>query len=144
MSGTQFAISPALNFSGTPLTDPEKVDCRRFMGYPTYGGLGELGFQGWRFFQAYGLMEYRMNNLQPAEYSNVRYYLNFLYQLETALFNAQTNLDTDQASVWKHNKQEVADREGMFRMFRNRLCTLVGVPPGPLLSDGGNSSAIVI
>ena len=37
------------------LTDPEKTDVRRFCGYPAYGA-GVDGFDGWRFYQVYGLL----------------------------------------------------------------------------------------
>ena len=56
---------------------------RRFCGYPAYGA-GPAGFQGWRFFQAYGLLEYRLNNLDPTEVTVVQTYLGTLRGLETA------------------------------------------------------------
>ena len=56
------------------LTDPEKTDVRRFCGYPAYGA-GVDGFDGWRFYQVYGLLEYRMTNLSCEEESVVRRYL---------------------------------------------------------------------
>ena len=46
--------------------DSEKTDIRRFCGYPAYGAT-QSGFQSWRFFQAYGLLEFRLNNLSVAE-----------------------------------------------------------------------------
>jgi hypothetical protein len=128
-------------FTSGPLEDWEKADCRRFAGYAPYGGRGVFGFWGYRFFQEYGLLEYRMNNLAPAEYQVVRYHLNFLVQLEVALVSASNNLDTDQASVWKHNKQETADRRALYHEWRMHLCRNLGVPPGPAL---GGSGGIVI
>jgi hypothetical protein len=114
----------------------EKVDVRRFCGYPAYGA-GAAGFQGWRFYQAYGLMEYRLNNMAPEEEAVVRRYLGTLNVLESALAQASNNLDTDQAAVWTHNKDEVHDRTALFDDTRRRLCGFLGVPPGPALSDGG-------
>jgi hypothetical protein len=114
----------------------EKVDVRRFCGYPAYGA-GAAGFQGWRFYQAYGLMEYRLDNMAPEEETVVRRYLGTLNVLEAALAQASNNLDTDQAAVWTHNKDEVHDRAGLFDDTRRRLCGFLGVPPGPALSDGG-------
>jgi hypothetical protein len=117
-------------------TDAEKVDVRRFMGYQAYGA-GPSGFQGWRFFQAYGLVEFRLNNMAPAEESVVRTtYLANLYTLETAIVSASANLDTDQAAVWKHNRNEVADRARLFDSWRRRLCQFLGVPPGDALACG--------
>ncbi len=118
-----------------PLTDAEKTDARRFCGYPAYGA-GAAGFQGWRFFQVYGLMEYRLNNLSDAELAVIRTYLATLNTLETAIPNASGNLDTAQASVWRHNANELDDRLRLFDSWRRRLCGFLGLPPGPALSDG--------
>jgi len=54
-----------------PFTDEEKTDIRRFCGYPAYGA-GAAGFQSWRFYQAYGTLEFRMNNLSSAELTVAR------------------------------------------------------------------------
>jgi hypothetical protein len=118
-----------------PLTDAEKTDARRFCGYPAYGA-GAAGFQGWRFFQVYGLMEYRLNNLSGAELIVIRNYLATLNTLEAAVPPASGNLDTDQASVWRHNANEVADRLRLLDSWRLRLCGFLGLPAGPALSDG--------
>jgi hypothetical protein len=48
-------------------------------------------------------------------------------------------LDTDQAAVWKHNKDEVRDRAGLFDNWRRRLCG----PPGPDLASGNTIGLIV-
>lgn len=64
------------------LTEAIKADVRRHLGYPAIGlyrlspGGGTLGSAaaGWRFFQAYGLLEYRMNGLQPGEEAKVSGY----------------------------------------------------------------------
>jgi hypothetical protein len=117
-------------------TDAEKTDIRRFCGYPAYGA-GAAGFQGWRFFQAYGLLEYRLNNLAPGEEQVVRGYLDNLRPLESAIPQAGSNLDTDQAAVWTRNTGEVRDRQALFDDWRRRLCGFLGVPPGSGLAAGG-------
>ena len=117
-------------------TDAQKTDIRRFCGYPAYGA-GNAGFQGWRFFQAYGLMEYRLGNLAPAEESVVGQYLATLCNLENAVPGSAQNLDTDQAAVWQRNRDEVKDRARLFDGWRRRLCGFLGLPPGPALGDGG-------
>lgn len=116
--------------------DSEKTDIRRFCGYPAYGGV-PAGFENWRFYQAYGLLEYRMNNLSCAEETIVRRYLANLNALETAIPMAAQNLDTDQAAVWTHNKEEVSDRTALFDDWRRRLCAFFGLPPGPGLASSG-------
>jgi hypothetical protein len=45
-------------------------------------------------------------------------------------------LDTAQASVWRHNANELDDRLRLFDSWRRRLCGFLGLPPGPALSDG--------
>lgn len=117
-------------------SDAEKTEIRRFCGYPAYGA-GAAGFQGWRFFQAYGLLEYRLNNLAPAEEQVVRNYVTTLRQLESAVPQASGNLDTDQAAVWVHNSDEVRDRRNLFDDWRRRLCGFLGVPPGPSFAEAG-------
>lgn len=133
-------MSGSANLPTTPLTDAEKADVRRFMGYPAFG-TGASGFQSWRFFQAYGTLEYRMTNMAPAEFQVVRQYLASLYILESAIPASSDNLDTDSAAVYTHNKNEVSDRTALFDMWCDRLCGFLGLPRGTAMS---RSSAIVI
>jgi len=120
-------------------TSAQKADIRRFCGYPAYGASGS-GWTGYRFFQDNGMLEYRMNNLLPEEGAVVvNTYLTNLYILESAIPNAGTNLDTDQAAVWHHNKDEVRDRIALFDDWRRRLAGFLGIPPGPYLDSSGNS-----
>lgn len=119
----------------TSFTDAQKTDVRRYCGYPAYGA-GASGFQGWRFFQAYGLMEYRLNNLSDAEIAVVLNYLTTLATLETAITDASCRLDTETAAVWTRNPYEVRERAGLFDDWRRRLCAFLGLPPGPGLGDG--------
>ena len=118
-----------------PLSSSERVDVRRFCGYPAYGA-GSSGFQSWRFFEAYGMLEYRLSNLADEELQVVRQYLANLYALESAVPASGANLDTDQASVWKHNRQETADRTKLFDDWCRRLAFFLGVPVGPGLCSG--------
>jgi hypothetical protein len=122
--------------------DSQKTDIRRFCGYPAYGG-SDSGFQSWRFFQAYGTLEYRLNNLSPAEEQVVLNQLTSLYTLEAAIPNAGANLDTSQAAVWTHNPNEAADRSGLFDDWRRRLCAFLGVPAGPGLASSGAVRLVV-
>ena len=59
MSNSVTETDPSQEYVTAPLSDDEKANIRRFCGYPAYGA-GPSGFQGWRFFQAYGLLEYRL------------------------------------------------------------------------------------
>lgn len=113
----------------------ERTDIRRYCGYPAYGA-GASGFQGWRFFQAYGLLEYRLSNLAPAEEAVARGYLAQLAPLELEIPATGSRLDTAEAAVWTRNPQELRDRTRLFDDWRRRLCGFLGVPPGPGLGDG--------
>lgn len=118
-------------------TDTEKVNIRRYCGFPVYGGQPVQAF-GHRFFQHYGTLEFRMNNMLPEEEAVVRTtYLANLATLETAIVGASANLDTAQAAVWTHNKNEVRDREALYASWRRKLCAFIGIPPGPELGSGG-------
>jgi hypothetical protein len=55
--------------------------------------------QSWRYFQIYGLFEFRLSNLSDAEIAVVRRYLGTQTALEVAVPAASDNLDTDQASI---------------------------------------------
>jgi hypothetical protein len=134
-------MSGSVGLVSTAFTDAEKADIRRFCGYPAYGA-GAAGFNSWRFFQAFGLLEYRMTNFRPEEFQVCRLMLSQLYPLELAIYSSTSNLDTDQAAVWTHNKREVADRMSLYRQWRRELCGIMGVPPGPALGNGGGSITI--
>ena len=150
MSNSVSETDPSQEYITAPLSDDEKANIRRFCGYPAYGA-GPSGFQGWRFFQAYGLLEYRLGvqadgtpNLAPAELSILRQYLANLFTLEAAIPGAGANLDTESASVWVHNANEVSDRTALFDQWCRRLCQFLGLPAGPGLSGGGNSVDLVV
>jgi hypothetical protein len=116
-------------------SDVQKTEIRRHCGFPAYGA-GASGFQGWRFFQAYGLLEYRLTNLAATEEAVVINYLGTLATLEGAVTDAGSRLDTAQAAVWTRNPAELRERAGLFDDWRRRLCAFLGVPPGPGLGDG--------
>ena len=122
----------------------EKVDIRRFCGYPTIGAQYTPA-SGYRFSTQYGILEYKLNNLLAEEEAVVRAnYLTNLYTLETAIVSASANLDTDSAAVWTHNKGEVRDRTNLFNQWRTDLCDFLGIPPGGDLGGGGNSISLVV
>jgi hypothetical protein len=119
------------------LTDAEKVEVRRFCGYPMFGGQPVQAF-GYRFFQHYGTLEFRMNNMLADEEDVIRdKFLTNLSTLETAVLSTTENLDTAKAAVWEHNKNEMRDREALLSNWRMKLCQFIGVPPGPGLNEVG-------
>ncbi len=125
------------------LTNQERVDVRRFCGYGMYGNANNLA-GGYRYFTQYGVLEFRMTNLAAEEETTLRLvYLTgnptSLYALEAAVYGSTANLDTDKASVWTHNKNEVRDRRNLFNQMRRDLCGFLGIEPGPDLGDGSAS-----
>lgn len=120
------------------LTDEEKVDVRRHCGYPAFGGQPVQAF-GHRFFQHYGTLEFRIENMSAAEEAVLRSYLVRLNQLESDLAGVRENLDTASAAVWTRNPNEHADRERLYRTWVNKLLAFIGVPPGP----GQRSSNVI-
>jgi hypothetical protein len=117
-------------------TDAQKTEIRRFCGYPAYGA-GAAGFSSWRFFQAYGTLEYRLNNLAPAEMAVVLQYVATLQGIEAAIPATSGNLDTESAAAWTHNDDELKDRLALLDAWRRRLCGFLGLPPGPALGSSG-------
>ena len=124
------------------LNDAEKTDVRRFCGYPAYGA-GQPGAMGWRFYQAYGAMEYRLNNLSASEESVLRTHLATLRSFEAAIPGAADNLDTAEAAVWTRNPSEIRDRQRLEQDWGRRLCGFLGLPPGPGLVSSANVTLIV-
>ena len=115
------------------VSDADKTDARRFCGYPAIGS-GADGNAGWRYFQAYGELEYRLAHLSASEEAVLGRYVATLRALEQAVLDAAGNLDTESAAVWSRNPKEVGDRTSLLDDWRRRLCAFLGVPPGqPLM-----------
>ena len=111
------------------LSDAQKVDVRRYLNFPLFGGVPVQAF-GQRFFQWYGTLEFRMGNMSAAEEGVVTgIFLANLNQLESDLFSVRANVDTEQAAVWKRNAQEFAERRAIFEYWQARLGEFFGMPP---------------
>ena len=126
------------------LTDAQKLDARRFAGYPA---LGDAAINDLSDF-AYGYTSpgqvrtlfHRLTTLRPEEEAVLTtFYLPNLTALEAAIPASGANLDTDQASVWVHNKSEISDRAKLFRQQRLDMCGFLGISPGPSIGGGGFS-----
>jgi hypothetical protein len=120
-------------FVAPQFTEAQLIDILRFSGYPTYS------FFGWVFEEDYATLTLRLQNMSAAEASVIiATFLPALYTLETAVVGASANLDTDEAAVWTHNKDEVADRNNLYYLKRRELCAYIGVKPGRALSGGAS------
>lgn len=128
------------------LTAQQQADVRRFAGYPMIDTLypvddnRDLAY-GWVSPGIWETLYSRLTNLTPEnETTLINVYLTNLYTLETAIAGASTNLDTDAAGPWKHNKNEIDDRIKLFDLWRRRMCYFIGIAPGPSLGNGGSVS----
>jgi hypothetical protein len=120
------------------LSAQQIVDTRRYMGFSVSGDTTSQPFreQVYSDATAFGSLslDYRLAHLSAEEENTVvTYYLANLYLREAEIQAASANLDTDEAAVWKHNKQEVSDRMGMFNQLRRDLCNFLGFEPGKAL-----------
>lgn len=121
------------------LTNQQVVDVRRYMGYSVSGSVPTQSFRepvySDRTFAGGLSLDYRLANLQAEEEGVVvNFYLTNLPLREAEIQSAAANLDTDEAAVWKHNKDEVEDRRELFDQLRIDLCDFLGFPPGPNLA----------
>src|ERR1700722_10576938 len=109
-------------------------DFRRYMGYSVSGNTTSQPYREPVYSDvtlASLSLDYRLANLSAEEENTVvTYYLANLYLREAEIQGASANLDTDQAAVWYHNKQEVSDRMGLFNQLRLDLCNFLGFEPG--------------
>ena|ERR1700749_1410805 len=112
------------------LTEQQKIDVRRHIGYPVYGngvGASPPTF-GYRYYSWYLILEYRLNNLDPEEETTlINVYLANCNSSFAAIQNASNNLDTDRAAVWYHNKYEVRDRFNLYKLNCKLLIQFLGV-----------------
>ena len=121
------------------LSAQQLVDVRRYCGYslsgdPAYYQAREMVFSDVSYM---GLsLDVRLANLSAEEENTLTsYFLTNLALREAEIQSASANLDTDSAAVWKHNKNEVADRKALFKDLRRELCTFLGFAPGPALAS---------
>ncbi|UZJ58560.1 hypothetical protein OKW98_18455 [Pseudomonas sp. KU26590] len=122
------------------LTQQQMADVRRYAGYPMVGdivlGDGTDLARGYVAPGIYQTLQRRLTTMNPAEEARVVLYLTTLADLETDIIGARENLDTDQAAVWVHNKNEIGDRMRLYKIWRRELCSFLGVVAGPGLGDG--------
>ena len=124
------------------LSEREKTDARRFLGYPAHGA-DLSGNMSWWLVQAGGTVEYRLGNMTASEEAVLRTYLQTLTGLEQAIPCAGAGLDTASAGGWVRNPREMEERERLFDQWRRRLCAFLGVAPGASLSRGSSVALVV-
>jgi hypothetical protein len=124
-----------------PLTDVERINVRRYCGYAMFGN-GNSGEQGYRFFQAYGFLEFRMTNATDDELTQIRQYLTYLATLEAAIPALIGQLAIDGAAALKTNPSAVRDSVNLYNWQRRELCNFMGVPAGSGLGTGGTRMVV--
>jgi hypothetical protein len=129
-------LGPSGSITGIGLFSGAQVAAiRMYCGYGSYAAYGYiLGGAGM------ATLDEQLLLVTLSEQANIITILTLLPGLDTGISAAVQNLDTDAASVWKHNKTEVAERRALFNYYRRRLCELLNVPPGPAIG-GGNMVA---
>ncbi len=125
------------------LSEGEKTDARRYLGYPVHGA-DPSGGMGWQFYQAYGAMEWRLANLSGAEETVLRQYLGTLAALELAIPSSGAGLDTESAAGWVRNPGEVSERVRLFDDWRRRFAAFLGLPPGSAFSGASSTSVRLV
>ena len=124
------------------LTAQQLVDARRYCGYSVSGNTTSYPYRELVYSDVSYMtlsLDYRLANLSAEEEGVVvNTYLTPLAAREQEIQGAASNLDTDQAAVWKRNANEVGDRIGLFNWLRRDLCRFLGFAPGPQLSGGNN------
>jgi hypothetical protein len=123
------------------LTDAQLTDIRRYMGYQLIGTTMTITDDNDIVYGQFGMsvisLHRRLTTLSASEETVlINTYLTTLNMLETAIPMTSDNLDTDQAAVWTHNKNEQRDRDRLFDSWRVRLCEFIGFPPSPTLNGG--------
>lgn len=111
------------------LSDADKVDIRRYVGFPVQGN-ALTGYFSYRYYPDYVIFEYRMNNLQPDEETRITtVFLPNLRQLEQDIYGVRDNTDTAQAAVWHRNPLELAERVQNYNWWRTELAKFFGINP---------------
>lgn len=120
----------------TTISEKDRTDIRRFMGYPPIGTDGAYVLLG-QIINESGVLESRLDHLTSHEEKVVEDYLKALRELEAAIPAAASNLDASALGPLTGNPYEIAQRMGLFDAWRRRLCDFFLIPPGPALRGAG-------
>ena len=120
------------------LTDAQKADARRWMGYATLND-GESDYV-WSSLSPFGqvALSAKLDALNATDQTVlVDTYLTTLAAMEAAIPAAAANLDTLIAGPWTANPREMSQRSALFNKWRRAMCGFLGFAPGPALGAGG-------
>ena len=118
------------------LTDSERVNTRRWLGYPPLNS-GEPDYVFGHTPSSVSLND-KLDNLTTIEEEALRnQFLTPLAAMETALVGSIDNMDTQEAGPWIANTRETGDRTRLFKQWRREMSAFLGFAPGPSLGTGG-------
>ena len=121
------------------LSEAQKLDVRRYAGYPLVSPDPEfvdpaiVNVPG----QVRSLGDWLDDLSAEQETVLTDLYLANLTTLETGQLDALENVDASAAGTWKSNPREISERRRMFNQWRRDMCNFIGVDPGPGLGSGG-------
>lgn len=123
------------------LTEQQKLDVRRYCGYPLVGDIpvsrDNDPAHGWVSPGSFQTLTRRLSTLSAVEEATlIAKFLTPLTTLETALWAAGADLDTKKAAVWERNPNQIQESSALYKKARLALCSFVGVTPGPDISGG--------
>lgn len=123
------------------LTDPQKADVRRWLGWPILNN-NETDYVYGHSPRSISLTD-KLDGLNTTDETILtETYLANLATMEQGFLDAQANMDTVKAGPWEANPREVSQRRSLFTSWRIEMAAFLGFPLGPGLS-GGNSVPIV-
>lgn len=124
------------------LTDAQKVDVRRWLGYPTLNeGQIDPVYSTTTGVSRVSLTAKLDGLTASEEVALTDRYLTPLASLEADLLASTGNMDTQAAGPWIANPRETQERTAMYNKWRRDMCGFLGIPPGPALGSGGISVA---
>ena len=144
-----------------PLTEGQKADVRRHLGYGPLGNPAIVGatFISYRFFTIHGLLEFRLQALSVDEEkilvgpgvfpkltdqnTGTLYegYVNICNFLESQIAESTDNLDTEKAGDWTASKKEINNRQKLYHFWTKKMSQFMYVPLSP--TAFGESSNIM-
>lgn len=111
-----------------PLAAADVAAARRFAGYPAVAATAYLPLSSQA---ASAQLDAVLAGLSDLEVADIQAQLVTLMALDAGIAGAGDSLDTAKAAVWTRNPLELAERSELFLAMRRRLCSTLGVPPGP-------------
>lgn len=121
------------------LTDAQKTNVRRWLGYPTItSGAHDTVYSIVVFPGSSVTLTTKLEGLTSTEeVALLNTYLYTIETLETAILGAADNMDTDKAGPWVANRLEASQRTSLFKQWCRQMCGFLGFEPGPGLNSGG-------